>query len=108
MSDVRVLLLTDVVNSAKLSEQLGDSGMATLWVAHDRVTRGLPPQHDGREIDKTGGFLMLFEAHGPIYARPFNGRCGTPMYPLLGRGSVPRRTSLRFLSGPNPRDGLVW
>ena len=56
------LLLTDVVDSTKLAEALGDARMATLWAAHDRIARDLLPQHRGREIDKTDGMLLLFDA----------------------------------------------
>ena len=62
MSEIRALLLTDVVDSTKLSEALGDAEMAALWVAHDRLARDLLPVWRGREIDKTDGMLLLFEA----------------------------------------------
>ena len=71
MSDVRALLLTDVVDSTKLSESLGDAAIAALWAAHDRVARDLLPRHRGREIDKTDGMLLLFDeaADAVAYAR---------------------------------------
>ena len=62
MSQIRALLLTDVVDSTRLSETLGDVAVAGLWAAHDRVARDLLPTHRGREIDKTDGMLLLFEA----------------------------------------------
>ena len=62
MSEVRALLLTDVVDSTELSESLGDTGMGMLWAAHDRLARDLLPVWRGREIDKTDGMLLLFEA----------------------------------------------
>src|SRR6185503_16575554 len=37
------LLLTDVVDSTKLSETLGDADAAALWAAHDRLARDLLP-----------------------------------------------------------------
>jgi predicted ATPase/class 3 adenylate cyclase len=61
MSELRVLLLTDVVDSTKLSETLGDHRMAEVWSAHDRVARDLLRIWHGREIDKTDGMLMMFE-----------------------------------------------
>jgi predicted ATPase/class 3 adenylate cyclase len=61
MSDIRALLLTDVVDSTQLSEQLGDRAMAEVWLQHDRVARDLLPIWHGREIDKTDGMLLLFE-----------------------------------------------
>jgi predicted ATPase/class 3 adenylate cyclase len=62
MSELRALLLTDVVDSTKLSEKLGDAAMAAAWEAHDRVARELLPTWRGREIDKTDGMLLMFEA----------------------------------------------
>ena len=61
MSTPRALLLTDVVDSTRLTEQLGDAAMAVLWAAHDRAARDLLPTWRGREIDKTDGMLLLFE-----------------------------------------------
>ena len=36
--------------------------MAALGMSHDRVARDLMPRRRGREIDKTDGMLLLFEA----------------------------------------------
>ena len=44
MTDIRALLLTDVVDSTKLSERIGDAAMAELWSAHDRAARDLLPE----------------------------------------------------------------
>jgi predicted ATPase len=62
MSDLRALLLTDVVDSTKLSVQVGDAEMARVWAAHDRAARDLLPVWRGREIDKTDGMLLLFDS----------------------------------------------
>ncbi|HEU5296614.1 MAG TPA: tetratricopeptide repeat protein [Burkholderiaceae bacterium] len=56
------MLLTDVVDSTRLSVQVGDAEMARLWAAHDRAARDLLPLWHGREIDKTDGMLLLFDA----------------------------------------------
>lgn len=61
MAVVRALLLTDVVESTKLSASLGDAAMARLWTAHDRLARDLLRGWGGREIDKSDGMLVLFE-----------------------------------------------
>jgi predicted ATPase/class 3 adenylate cyclase len=61
MSHLRALLLTDVVDSTKLSLRVGDEEMARLWAAHDRAARDLLPVWHGREIDKTDGMLLLFD-----------------------------------------------
>lgn len=62
MEDVRALLLTDVVDSTKLSEELGNRVMSEVWAEHDRVARDLLPMWRGREIDKTDGMLLMFGA----------------------------------------------
>ncbi len=57
-----VLVLTDLVDSTALVASLGDAGAAELWARHDREARRLVARHGGREIDKSDGFLLLFEA----------------------------------------------
>jgi predicted ATPase/class 3 adenylate cyclase/Tfp pilus assembly protein PilF len=54
------LLFTDVVDSTQLVERLGDLGAAEIWARHDRGARDLLALHDGREIDRTDGFFLLF------------------------------------------------
>ena len=58
---VRTLLLSDLVDSTKLVEKVGDERAARTFEQHDRMARTLLKQNDGREIDKSNGFLMLFE-----------------------------------------------
>ena len=89
MPTLHALLLTDVVDSTRLTEELGDAAMAALWTAHDRVARDLLPAWRGREIDKTDGMLLLFDDvtdavgyalayHRALAARglPFKARAG--------------------------------
>jgi len=57
---VRTLLLTDLVGSTALVEELGDEKAAEVISCHDRVARDLLAQTDGQEIDKSDGFLLLF------------------------------------------------
>ena len=59
---IRALLLTDVVDSTRLSEHIGDAAMAQVWAAHDRLARDLLPAHRGLEIDKTDGMLLMFDS----------------------------------------------
>ena len=56
------LLMTDIVDSTELTVSLGAAAMADLWVKHDRVARTLLSEWRGREIDRSDGFLLLFEA----------------------------------------------
>ena len=56
----QALLLVDIVDSTELAQRLGDRAAAEWWAAHDRVARDLLASWNGREIDKTDGFLLLF------------------------------------------------
>jgi len=58
---VRTLLLTDLVGSLRLFERLGDQRAVEVSLRHDRVARDLLARWNGREIDKSDGFLLLFE-----------------------------------------------
>ncbi len=107
MSDVRALLLTDVVDSTKLAESIGDAAMAGVWIAHDRVARDLLQVHYGREIDKTDGMLMLFDeaanavAFAMAYHRalaglevPLKARAGLHVGPVMLRENTPQDIAL--------------
>jgi putative peptide modification system cyclase len=58
---LRALVLCDLVDSTALLEELGDQAAAELMRRHDRLSRALLQRHGGQEIDKTDGFLILFE-----------------------------------------------
>jgi predicted ATPase/class 3 adenylate cyclase len=62
MSDSLALLLTDVVDSTQLNEQLGDAVMGPLWKAHDSSARDLMQSWRGQEVARSDGFLVLFES----------------------------------------------
>ena len=66
---IRTLLLCDLVASTQLVERVGDSTAADLLARHDRLARDLMSTCNGREIDKSDGFLLLFER--PIEAVRF-------------------------------------
>ncbi|MCP3961225.1 MAG: tetratricopeptide repeat protein [bacterium] len=53
--------MSDLVGSTRLVEELGDQAAAELGQRHDRLARDLLAAHEGLEIDKTDGFLLLFE-----------------------------------------------
>ena len=58
---VRTLLIIDMVGSTRMVEALGDVRAAEIFEQHDRRARRLLRQHGGLEIDRTDGFLLLFE-----------------------------------------------
>src|ERR1700730_17011345 len=66
---IRTLLLCDLVASTQLVQRVGDSTAADLLARHDRFARDLLSTFNGREIDKSDGFLLLFER--PIEAVRF-------------------------------------
>jgi len=66
---LRTLVLCDLADSTTLVERLGDKTAAELIRRHDRLARVAVQRHGGREIDKTDGFLLLFER--PIEAVAF-------------------------------------
>jgi putative peptide modification system cyclase len=68
-SVLRTLVLCDLVDSTALIERMGDQRAAELFRKHDRLARSLLQKHGGREIDKTDGFLLMFER--PIQAVAF-------------------------------------
>ncbi|HET9031397.1 MAG TPA: putative peptide modification system cyclase [Dokdonella sp.] len=68
-SVLRTLVLCDLVDSTGLVERMGDLAAAELIRKHDRLARTLADRHHGREIDKTDGFMMMFER--PIQAVGF-------------------------------------
>jgi len=66
---LRVIAVCDLVDSTALIEQLGDRKGAAFMQQLDRFARDILQRHRGREIDKTDGFLLLFER--PIQAVGF-------------------------------------
>ncbi len=66
---LRTLVLCDLVDSTALVERLGDQRAAELFRKHDRLARTLLQARGGREIDKTDGFLFMFDR--PIQAVAF-------------------------------------
>lgn len=61
MTDVRVVMLTDVVDSTALNQRMGDRAMATVWARHDAAARELLRAWGGREVGRSDGFLLLFD-----------------------------------------------
>ncbi len=90
MSELKALLLTDVVGSTQLSEDLGDEAMVGVWAAHDRAARDLLPVWRGREIDKTDGMLLLFDevADAVRYASAYQRALAVLPVPLSARAGL--------------------
>ena len=56
------LRFTDGVDSRLLGERLGDERAAQVRAERDRRARRLPAEHHGREIDRSDGLFLLFDA----------------------------------------------
>jgi predicted ATPase/class 3 adenylate cyclase len=90
MPSHHALLLTDVVDSTGLAEQLGDAALAELWAQHDRAARDLLPRWRGREIDKSDGMLLLFEHTNDAaqYALAYHAALAALPLPLRARAGL--------------------
>ena len=90
MPDIKTLLLTDLVDSTRLAEAIGDAAMAALWTAHDRLARDLLDRFGGREIDKTDGLLLLFDAPAQAagYALAYHAALRGLPQPVLARAGI--------------------
>lgn len=58
---LRTLLLTDLCDSTRIVEKLGDARAAELFRDHDRLVLRLQQRWRGRLIDRSDGLLLLFE-----------------------------------------------
>lgn len=99
---LRSLALCDLVDSTSLVERLGDQRAAALLRRHDRLARDLMLRHQGQEIDKTDGFLVLFERpiHAVAYALAYQRE--------LMRLSQEEGLVLKARIGVHVGDVLVW
>lgn len=57
-----ILMMIDIVDSTKTTEKLGDMKMSQKMRLYDRISRGLLIKWNGLEIDRTDGYLLLFES----------------------------------------------
>ena len=56
------ILLLDLVGSTKFVQKYGNEHSAKIFQAHDKLTRSLIYKFNGREIDRSDGFLMSFNS----------------------------------------------
>ena len=101
-SVLRTLVLCDLVNSTALVERLGDREAAELIRKHDRLARTLADRHGGQEIDKTDGFLMMFER--PVQAVAF----ALDYQRGLRQLNAAEKSSLAARVGIHVGDVVVW
>jgi putative peptide modification system cyclase len=67
---LRTLVVCDLTDSTGLVERIGDHAAAQLLRRHDAAARAAIQAAGGQEIDKTDGFLVLFDRpiHGLVFA----------------------------------------
>lgn len=99
---IRTLVISDLVDSTALVERLGDRQAIMLFRRHDRIVRMLVERHNGREIDKTDGFLLMFER--PTQAVSF----AVDYQRMLYEFSKDEQIQLRARVGIHIGDVLVW
>lgn len=118
MNEILALVLTDVVESTALNQELGDAEMASLWRAHDMAARDLMAAWRGEELARSDGFLVLFRTpeeavewcvayHGFLRSLPhlFQARAGIHVGPVTRR---PNSESDRLRGAPPYEvDGLA-
>jgi len=98
----RVLVVTDLVDSTALVERLTDERASELIKEVDGVARSLLVEHDGREIDKTDGYLLLFE-------RAIDGvRYVLALHRGLAEISEKTGHSLKMRAGIHVGEVVVW
>jgi predicted ATPase/class 3 adenylate cyclase/Flp pilus assembly protein TadD len=99
------MVFTDLVDSTRTGEALGDVRAAALWSEHDRRARSLFAQRGGREINRTDGFFLLFDsvADASAFAREYHdsiaelgltARVAVHAAPLIVRENTPEDVAL--------------
>lgn len=62
MSHRAVLLQSDIVDSTKITDSLGDADLGRLWASFDVIARDLLIAWRGEELARSDGFLMRFDS----------------------------------------------
>jgi predicted ATPase/class 3 adenylate cyclase/Flp pilus assembly protein TadD len=90
VSEIRALLVTDLVDSTAIAGRIGDAAMSALWQSHDRQARDLLAVWGGQEIDRSDGFLLLFDAAAAAlgYALDYHRMLRTLQAGLVARAGI--------------------
>ena len=100
----RAILFTDVVDSTRMNERLGDARAAEVWAAHDRRARDLLVRCRGREIGRSDGLFLMFDTvsdaahyalayHAALFDLPIVARAGLHIGPVTLRDNPPEHVS---------------
>jgi len=85
------MVLLDIIGSTAFVQRHGASVAAQWFQVHDRITRSLVYKHQGREIDRSDGFLLSFER-----------TIDAVNFALAYQATVPKKTRLES------RIGIHW
>ncbi|HEY7871463.1 MAG TPA: putative peptide modification system cyclase, partial [Rudaea sp.] len=99
---LRAVVVCDLADSAQLTQNLGDVEAAELAQRLDRIARDLVYRHRGQEIDKSDGFLLLFER--PVYAVAFALDYQRRLHELASAESLPLSARIGIHVG----DVVLW
>ncbi|NII10897.1 putative peptide modification system cyclase [Oleiagrimonas sp. C23AA] len=99
---LRTIVVCDLSDSTGMVQRLGDRRAAELIRAHDRLARTVLQRHGGQEIDKTDGFLLLFER--PIRAVAF----ALDYQHALEQLAIEQGETLRSRVGIHVGDVVLW
>jgi len=99
---LRTLVACDLVESTALAQQLGDRSLADFMHLLDRHARDLIARHHGQEIDKTDGFLLMFDR--PVQAIGF----ALEFQRLLHNLSLSEFLPLKARIGIHVGDVVLW
>ena len=82
------IVLLDLIGSTKFVQRVGAVKAAEWLQYHDRMTRTLMYRFDGREIDRSDGFLVSFERS-----------IDAVNFALTYQATIPQRTKLNTRIG---------
>ena len=85
------IVLLDIIGSTAFVQRAGASVAAQWFQVHDRLARSLVYKHEGREIDRSDGFLLSFDRISDAVN-----------FALAYQRTVPKKTKL------NTRIGIHW
>jgi predicted ATPase/class 3 adenylate cyclase len=98
--NARALIFTDIVDSTRIAELLGDARNAEVWIEHDRRARDLLARYRGLELGRTDGVVALFDApadaarfaldyHAALADLPIRARAALHVGPVTLRANAP-------------------
>ena len=94
--------MTDFVDSARYTEQVGDEAMMPWWSRHDQIARELLIRWGGLELERTDGFVAVFEEaeHAVSCSLAYQEALALSAFPLHAR-SVVHAGQLSLLEAPS-------